>query len=59
MICPVCHRDFPEDPNELEDSFICGYCDEVLCSAECLEEHLESDHAAEAIPAPPEEEERR
>jgi hypothetical protein len=58
LICTVCRREFPEDLNEL-DSYACGYCDEVLCSDDCLTEHVESAHAEEAVAAPPEDEERR
>ncbi|HLB23087.1 MAG TPA: hypothetical protein VJP07_03250 [Dehalococcoidia bacterium] len=57
--CANCGREIPGDPNELEDVEECRYCDEVLCSQECLEEHELSAHPNEGLPPADADEERR
>jgi hypothetical protein len=56
--CGNCGREVPADPNELEDVEECRYCEQVLCSQACLEEHELSAHPDEGLPPPEPEDER-
>ncbi len=57
--CGTCAKELPEDPNEVDEILSCKYCDAVLCSSQCLADHEEQAHAAEAVPAAEDEDERR
>jgi hypothetical protein len=55
--CGNCGRVL-DNPNRLEAYERCRYCSELFCSPACVDEHMVSAHAPEAVPTPDEDEER-
>jgi|CXWL01.1.fsa_nt_gi hypothetical protein len=56
--CAVCNRSLSEDPNEAENVIECRYCDALVCSEECANDHEEQSHPDEALPTPPDRDDR-